>query len=46
MKLKKSAEKSRGKDKGKATDCKSLVERAIYFKENKYDINEEDGDRV
>ncbi|MEA4826889.1 MAG: RloB family protein [Clostridium sp.] len=38
--------KSRGKDKGKATDCKSLVERAIYYKENKYDINEEDGDRV
>lgn len=37
---------SRGKDKGKATDCESLVERAVYFKQNKYYINEEDGDRV
>lgn len=38
--------KSKGKNKGKTTDCENLVKRAIYFKENKYDINEKDGDRV
>lgn len=38
--------KARGKNKGKATDCESLVKKAIYYKNNKYDINEKDGDRV
>lgn len=37
---------SRGKNKAKATDPESLVEKAIYYKENKYDIDEKDGDRV
>lgn len=38
--------RSRGKNKGKVSDCENLVKRAIYFKKNKYDINEEDGDRI
>lgn len=38
--------KSRGKNKGKITDCENLVNRAIYYKKSKYDINEKDGDRV
>ncbi len=37
---------SRGKNKSKSTDPESLVEKAIYYKENKYDIDEKDGDRV
>ncbi|EPY6472922.1 RloB family protein [Clostridium sporogenes] len=35
-----------GKNKAKATDPKSLVERALNIKENDYDINPKDGDRV
>lgn len=36
---------SRGKDKSRATDPESLVKRSINIKNNKYDINKEDGDR-
>ncbi|WP_251862450.1 RloB family protein [Clostridium sp. Marseille-Q2269] len=35
-----------GKNKAKATDPESLVDKALYIKENDYDINPKDGDRV
>lgn len=37
---------SAGKNKSRKTDPSNLVDKAIEYIDNKYDINEEDGDRV
>lgn len=37
---------STGKNKSRKTDPSNLVDKAIEYIDNKYDINEEDGDRV
>ncbi|QAA31290.1 RloB family protein [Clostridium manihotivorum] len=37
---------SAGKNKARKTDPSNLVDKAIEYIENKYDINEEDGDKV
>ena len=37
---------SAGKNKSRKTDPSNLVDKAIGYIDNKYDINEEDGDRV
>lgn len=37
---------SKGKNKGKATDPENLIKKAVIIKNNDYDIEEKDGDRV
>ncbi|WP_242835976.1 hypothetical protein [Clostridium sp. DL-VIII] len=37
---------SAGKNKSRKTDPSNLVDKAIEYIDNKYDINKEDGDRV